>query len=253
MKQSLAVLVVGLGLMGCGVGADTTATVSGQDEARTASSALNTTVSHFVWNGAQAGMSGGDELSWTDVNVYLGGTSKQQTAFLNAFVQRTDPTSLVCTTETLPCPCKPGDACDGCVPETYTWCHYTRSTWDMAWGPVSPTSLRQTGNAARIDVDLAASPQVVVTHCAYDEVINTYDCAPVTATDHLTLDLRRLTHYSETTSGTQDVRYGKFTGHRNGTYSRSLAQVTGTVFGKAVSGQGTMGSGVNVSVDVLRQ
>jgi hypothetical protein len=237
MRRMINLLGVAL-LAGCGVAEEQV------NESEAAASAA--TVFHSVWSGGGASVWGGDETSsygvdvWENTNKTGGGE-----AALSYYRSTVDPTSLTCWTETYPC--HPDDV--ECVPGEYTYCTYTRYTYENGWGVIPFEAFAADRNGAVLDVDLSTLSQFYGERCTVDEAAWSWSCTPTTTGEiHLAWVANK--KGSTRWSGVRMSRWGKYSFRSNGVWSSVTSEVNGTMLGNTVTASGNVGTGINVSRDL---
>ena len=213
------------------------------------SAAATVSVYHSVWNGGSAWMSFWDGLSSGYLSVWEGG-ARAATAYLNFSRGSVDPTSEVCQTVVYDW-CWDGQT-EGCRQE-YTYCYYTRFTYEYGWGEIPARDARLNGGDARLKTTIASGPSFWLIRCDFDANDWSYSC---TNEGGGTIDLawHKDGNYSSFHSGVSEDSYGRYTFRTNGQYRSSSALVDGSFLGGEIAfatGSTSSNRGVNVSKDVL--
>lgn len=201
-----------------------------------------------LWGGGPGGM------GWSGLDVWQG----DGYVHLNYRVEAFDPTSEVCVTDYFPPRCPPDDpACPcwdpmapECVPEEYTYCYYTRYSWESGWGDIPEGDFRVGRGGARLSTTVASSPSFFVERCTVDRLSWTWEC---TNEGGGVIDVAWTGNdiYSSFESGVRHHTFGKYKSRWMGQWRSQSADGSGTLVGHDIAGMGDIHSGRNVSIDMF--
>ena len=191
-----------------------------------------------IQDGISASAYGGDGWSSWRLDAWENGIGATRTAYLAYYASTVDPTSEVCVTEEFPprCPpedpmcCMPGDPfCGG----SYTYCYYTRWSYESAYGEIPSSAFQVTRNAARLRTQLAAGAGIYYERCTYDRLAGTGECTSGAGAD-LDVQWTRDGGYSVFNQGISEYQSGPYAYRTNGRSTQSSAAVSGSVAGQDV-------------------
>ncbi len=215
-------------------------TGSGSGSGTGSGSGSTTPVWHSVWNGGNANASNWGWYSAAYIDAYENVSGQNRAAYLNYSFSSVDPTSEQCYSWT------------DWWGDTYTWCYYTRYTWDYGWGQIPASDFQVTPNAARVKTVISSSSTFYAYHCSVDYSTWTFNCGvPVGGT----VDVQWSTdgQSSSSHSGTETTSWGPYSYRTSGTWSSSSAHASGSIIGNSFDGFGGFGDTHQVSVtkDIL--
>lgn len=217
-----------------------------ESEIASTSQAARTTVYARTWNGGGADASGYNDLSWWGANAWENRSRGGVTTYASFNRGGVDPTSEVC--ETLP-----WDWCDenGCYTEYYTYCYYSRYSYDYGFGEIASNQFRI--SRTRASLNFAVGSTFWSEHCDVDWANNTYNCTPGGVTGSIHLDWRANDWWRYSNSGSNTWSYGTYSFRNSGTYSNSSADASGTFLGETVSSTwGGIGNGTSATREMFR-
>lgn len=220
-----------------------------------------TSTHHSVQNGASASASGGDGFSSWYVSAWEDGAYGAYVSFYSSTV---DPASEVCVTEEYPPRCPPDDpmCCPpddpSCGAFSYTYCYYTRWTYEYAYGAIDGNDFRASRNGARLRTSLDPSTGIYYERCTFDRLAGTGECTTGAGTD-LTVTWARDGMYSAFHQGITESQWGPFTHRTNGRWTFASATVAGSIGGREIASGGdpwmrggSISEGRSVSHDLIR-
>jgi hypothetical protein len=206
-------------------------------------------VHRSTWNGGNMSGGYGDQFGGGWVNVSLGGSGKNKSAHLNYSRSSVDPSSEVCESY---------DYCwwpwpaDEPICETYTWCQYTRYSYEYGWGQIAASDVSIGPRHGRLSTDVANATNFYAEKCSVDYGTWTWDCSWGPATGTFDLKWKHDGMYSYSSNGTNEQRYGKYFWRTIGAYRSASAALSGSFSGTDVSGYGDVSTsrGTTVSRDM---
>lgn len=217
-----------------------------QGDLGTIAQEASASVWHSKWNGGNAGASFGDQFAGGYLDVWEGGGY----ASLSYSTYSVDPTSEVCVTETFPCDW------EGCEPWEYTYCYYTRYSYEYGWGQIPATdfAFRNSG-VARVATTVASGSDFWAWRCDVD--YNSPEASVCTESAGGTIDVTwaRDGLSSSFHSGVDHSDWGTYSFRTAGQWRTWSASANGSLIGLAFSnGWASMSSnkGVSISKDVVR-
>ncbi|MCC7385196.1 MAG: hypothetical protein IT384_25335 [Deltaproteobacteria bacterium] len=244
-RQSLCLGLVILGACGTEVGP---APVTEGAASAAASRVLN----RVVWNGGGARVASFGETSSMGLDVYENRQVGQpSTAFLSFWRNWADPASMLCEPVEIcrkcPEPPMPGEPCP-CGAWTEEYCRYTRYGWQYAWARIPSADFRVKGAHATLDTTITPGGEASLERCEVDELAGTFICAPDSGgTFRGEWTRNGLTDFRS--GGTYDTRSGKYAFHSSGSSNEAGADFTGSLLGEDFQGQGSLGTGVSVTLE----
>ena len=190
---------------------------------------------HSVWNGGSAYANSWGPTSSGYIDAYENKSGQSRYAYLNYYENAVDPTSQTCYSYT------------DWWGDTYSYCYYTRFSWDYGWGQIPTHDFQVTPSGARVKTTVAAGGTFYAYHCDVDYGSWLWNCYVPTGG---TIDVKwgKSGGYSQSQSGTSEHAYGPYTYRTSGTFTSSSAHAQGSILGVSFDAFGSFGDTHQASV-----
>jgi hypothetical protein len=171
---------------------------------------------HANWNGGSASVTFWDAYSGGYLNAWESKSGGTRTAYLWFDRYSVDPASLQCVTYNW-------------WGWDYTYCYYTRYSYDYGWGEVAGTDVVINNGVARVHSTLPSTFYSLSCTIDYNDWTNTTCSTGTGSTVDVVWHKDGLT--STFSSGTSQQDWGSYSFKSQGTYSSSSALANGSLLG----------------------